>query len=421
VKVRVASVLVVIALAGFATAETLQGTVTNGTTGKPAGGVEVTLLSLAQGMTETAHTKTDSSGRYKLDFTDAGMPHLVRVTHQEVNYFKMAPPGVSSADVQVYEAAKKLEAIQSVVDVMRLQSEGNGLQVIEVYAVQNTSKPPRTQIGEHSYEIALPSGAVIDEAAARSPGGQPISAMPDAVAGEKDRYAFNFPLRPGETQFQVSYHLPYNGSQTTVKATLLHNVQHFVAMLPRSMQFSATGAQFAPLEQEKTVNVQVASNARSGDQIAMTISGTGVLSEDNGGQGEQTAHAGSGMSSRPGGGLGTPIDSPDPLSHYRWPLLGGLAVVLVAGGFYVVTRRPAPAFEAAAVGTAQSLAEDVPTPKAKTALSSSGSSALLDAMKEELFQLEVDRQQGRISETEYKTAKAALDLTLQRAIARTRK
>jgi 5-hydroxyisourate hydrolase-like protein (transthyretin family) len=420
VKLRFVLVILVIALAGLATAETLQGTVTNGTTGKPAGGVEVTLLSLAQGMTETAHTKTDSSGRFKLEFTDANMPHLVRVTHQEVNYFKMAPPGVSSADVQVYEAAKKLEAIQTVVDVMRLQSEGNGLQVIELYAVQNTSKPPRTQVGEHSYEIALPSGAVIDEAAARSPGGQPINAMPDAIGGEKDRYAFNFPLRPGETQFQVSYHLPYNGAPTTVKATLLHNVQHFVAMLPRSMQFSAAGAQFAPLEQEKTVNVQVASNGRSGDQIAMTISGTGILSEDNGGDAQQTAQTGGGMSSRPGGGLGTPIDSPDPLSRYRWPLLGGLAVLLVAGGFYVVTRRPALAFEAAAVGTTQPLAKDIPSPKAKAG-SSNGSSALLDAMKEELFQLEVDRQQGRISETEYKTAKAALDLTLQRAIARTKK
>jgi hypothetical protein len=92
----------------------------------------------------------------------------------------------------------------------------------------------------------------------------------------------------------------------------------------------------------------------------------------------------------------------------------------VAGGFYVVTRRPAPAFEAAAVDSNQSLAENIPAPKAKTA-SSGGSSALLDAMKEELFQLEVDRQQGRISETDYKTAKAALDLTLQRAIARMRK
>jgi hypothetical protein len=46
------------------------------------------------------------------------------------------------------------------------------------------------------------------------------------------------------------------------------------------------------------------------------------------------------------------------------------------------------------------------------------SSMLLEALKEELFQLEVERQQGRISHQEYETAKSALDQTLQRALKR---
>jgi hypothetical protein len=41
---------------------------------------------------------------------------------------------------------------------------------------------------------------------------------------------------------------------------------------------------------------------------------------------------------------------------------------------------------------------------------------LLEAMKEELFQLELDRQQGRISSEEYQEAKAALDKTLKRMV-----
>jgi hypothetical protein len=43
---------------------------------------------------------------------------------------------------------------------------------------------------------------------------------------------------------------------------------------------------------------------------------------------------------------------------------------------------------------------------------------LLEAMKEELFQHETDRLQGKISETEYQQAKAALDLTMKRALNR---
>ena len=43
---------------------------------------------------------------------------------------------------------------------------------------------------------------------------------------------------------------------------------------------------------------------------------------------------------------------------------------------------------------------------------------LLDALKEELFQLESDKIQGHVSAAEYTEAKAALDLLIRRAIAR---
>jgi hypothetical protein len=404
-----------VSLVAFASAagETLQGTVTNGTTGGSAAGVEVTLLSLAQGMTETAHAKTDAAGHFRVNYPDAGMPHLVQVTHQGVNYFTMAAPGTNSVQVQVYDSAKKLEGIATTVEIMRLQSDGNSLQVLHIYAVQNASKPARTLVGDHSYEIALPHGAVLDEAAARAPGGEPINAMPEAVKGEEDRYAFNFPLRPGETQFQLAYHLPYSGGQATVNATLLHNVQHFVAMLPTSMRFSATGAAFSPMPQEKDANVQVATNAHSGDRIVMTISGTGLLADENNQAGQVPSNGA--RAAGPGGGLGKPIASPDPLSRYRWPLLAALAAIMAAGGFYVISYRLAGVPAAASVATVNSVSEPVvPPPVAQTPQSSS----LLDAMKEELFQLEIDHQQGRIGEEEYQQAKAALDTALRRALNR---
>jgi hypothetical protein len=53
-----------------------------------------------------------------------------------------------------------------------------------------------------------------------------------------------------------------------------------------------------------------------------------------------------------------------------------------------------------------------PAPAARPA------SMLLDALKEELFQLEVERRQGQISQSEYESAKSALDQTLDRALKR---
>jgi hypothetical protein len=45
-------------------------------------------------------------------------------------------------------------------------------------------------------------------------------------------------------------------------------------------------------------------------------------------------------------------------------------------------------------------------------------SMLLEALKEEIFQLEVEHKQGKITQQEYEKAKAALDGTLERAIKR---
>ena len=93
-------------------------------------------------------------------------------------------------------------------------------------------------------------------------------------------------------------------------------------------------------------------------------------------------------------------------------ILGVFAVVLVMGGAYVVAKSNNPASAVAVVGAAPSAAivEDV-APRDRNA-------ELLEAMKEELFQLEIDRQQSKISPDEYVKAKAALDETIKRALAR---
>ena len=58
------------------------------------------------------------------------------------------------------------------------------------------------------------------------------------------------------------------------------------------------------------------------------------------------------------------------------------------------------------------------TAAASSASQGNNSGALLEALKEELFELELERQQGSISQQEYEKHKAALDQTLQRALKR---
>lgn len=415
-------------LVASALAANVTGQVVNGTTNKPAAGDEVTILSLSQGMTEIGHTKTDAAGNFKVTIPDDGTPHMVRVDHQGVSYFpKTGPlmPGATSTTVEVYDVSKSLP-ITTAVNVMRVGADSNTMSVTELYAVENHNEPLRTIYNsDKTYEFTLPEGAVIDSAAARTQDGQPVNSDPIPQKA-KNSYAMVFPLRPGETQFQISYHLPYKG-QASFSPKLLEPMQHFVVMFPKQMKFEAKRASaYAPMNDDTGAGIQVASNVKPGDDLTFSLAGTGTIPEPGmGGQGgppDQGAQT-SGQVGRPGGGLGPPIEAPDPLEHYRWAILGVIVVAMLAAAL-IVSRRSSPG-----APVAEEAEEDIAAPPrlpAKIAsappvaqpASADRSSLLLDAMKEELFQLEVDRAQGKLSDAEYQKAKAALDETIRRAIAR---
>lgn len=416
-----AAFLVLLAAGAFA--DTLTGTVTNGTNGKPSSGDDVVLIKLAQGMQEAGRTKTNSKGNFSLNVDNLSEPHLVRVNHQGVNYFQPAPPGTNSVNLQVFDVSKKLKDISTTVDVMRFQAQNGQLQVLELYAVQNNSKPPRSQMSDDNYEIQLPPEAQIDTSLAKAPGGQPVNSAPVPLK-QKGRYTFVFPLRPGETQFEIGYHLPYSG-QAKIDPKPLVAQQHFVVMLPKEMQFKPdSGARFQNMPDDSGANVLVATDVQPGEALGFTVSGSGVLASQNdqgqGGQGGGMGGPQASADSRPGGGLGPPTEAPGPLDKWKWYLLGGFVALLGFGAIYMVTRQgslPAPAQAAAARagngGGKATVTRPAPAPSFQDR-----SGLLLEALKEELFQLEVERQQGKISAPEYEKAKAALDQTLHRAVTR---
>jgi hypothetical protein len=427
-------------LTATVSAQTLTGSVKNSTTGKPAAGDEVVLLTLGQGMEEAGRTKADSKGNFSFKL-DAQGPHLVRAIHQGVTYHRMAPPGTTSVEVEVYDVGKQVEGIEVVADIMRFQAGQNQLDVQRIFAVQNTSKPPRTQMNERNLEFNIPEGAKIVSGSAMTQNGNPLNSMPVPEDDRKTRYSFLFPLRPGNTQFEVEYQLPYDG-KANIDPKSLYPLQHFVAIIPKSMQFSAASAtnyQQMPDPQQPDANVQVASSAQTGQALAFQISGEGTLGarqENAGAPGSGGGGGGSASDNRPGGGLGPPIDAPDPLQKYRWWILGAFALALVVGGVYVASRQQSAARASRASGglshiedaedfdvpapprpTRQAAAKPRPAPVAEPPVQRS-SSKLLEGLKEELFELEVEHKRGLISQQEYAKTKAALDQTLQRALKR---
>jgi hypothetical protein len=439
-------------------AATISGTVTDRTTNKPAAGDTAVLLDLQQGMTESARTTIDAKGHYSFNVPDNAGMHLVQVEHQKASYYGPVPPNTSVVNIDVFDVAPKVDGLHLYADVSRMETDPQGLSVTESYFIRNESKPPKTQLSPHSFEFYLPPDAVLEGATATGPGGMAVSNAPVPV-GDKGHYAFIFPLRPGETRFQVGYRLPYSGSvKLQVHVTL--PAENVAVMLPKSMTFDG-GKDFQALGVDASgpgTQTWLATNVKPETAAAFTVSGTGSMPREQqnpqsgqgmgqgapgmGGGADQgavgggpgTGSADQTQTNGPGGGVAgaVPIGTPDPLQKYKWYIFSALGLALVIAAAFMLRAKP---------GQTPSIAAAEPSPliptlppgvkatavRAQTvgAVPANGvgqkagnTSATLAALKEELFQLETERLEGKISDAEYAEHKAALEVLLKRALAR---
>ena len=366
-------------------------------------------------MQESTRTKTDARGHFSLEVPDDGL-HLVRVTHDKANYFRPAPPGTQSVDIDVFNAAAKVEGVSGEADVMRIQTDesGKSLHIVENFFVKNQSSPPRTQFSDRPFEFYLPEGAVVEGSAALAPGGMPVQASPVPL-GDPNHYAFIFPIRPGETRFQITFKVPYSGSLKFAPRMAMPT-DTVAIMMPKSMTFKAgPSASYAPVTEETSAQTYVARNVSPSQALEFTVSGTGQMPRDteaaaNPGEGggvgaaadaSTQPNAGSAATdTRPGGGLGKPIDpegTNDPWAKYKWWILGGLGLAMAGGAGAMLKGSNKTAL--------------VPM-----AVVATGPNALLAALKEELFAVEKDKLQGLLTEPEYAEQKAALEVVLRRAL-----
>jgi hypothetical protein len=393
------TLLIICSLA--AAADTLKGVVQNSTTNKPSVGDEVTLKKIGNGMEDVAKTKTNARGEFTFNVPAAQQPYIVWVQHQGVTYTQAGLPGGVPVAVRVFDSAPSIKEISILDHAIAIQTseDGSTLNGEEFYTVGNQSSPPRTLTGKQTLEFYLPEGASISESSVQTGKTQLKAAV--IPAGEKNKYAFVFPIRPGQTQFHIQYTVPYSGKLELDPRSELPT-QTLMVAAPDSIKFAASDSAIYESKtnpQFKSVNFFIAKNVTPKQKVAFAISGKGEMPREPEQASAPNTNGRRGEPSGPGGGMGVPNERPDPLHSGQWLFLGVLSLFLAAGGVFVYTSNQNAAVAAPAV------------PQDRSTL-------LMEAMKEEVFQLESDRLQGKINPQDYQTAKAALDKTLQRAVQR---
>lgn len=402
-SLKYVGIALILVSAVAARAQVLRGSVTNGTTKKPVPGAEVVLLRLDKGMDEETRTKADSKGQFSFELPDSQTMRAVRARYENVNYFQPVTPGSTSVVVTVYESSPTVAGVQRTNQFVVFRAQGNELDAYEVFNLTNNSNPPRTQ---PAFDFYLPEGATVETAQAMREGGMALKVAPVPQSGNK--YMIMYPLFPGQTHFQVVYKLPYSGN-FKYQPKFAGPVGSFYVVTPKSMGFTPeAGSQYQTQDADtlapdlKGMDLHVAKSTADDSKLAFQIAGEGLIPETNAQQAAPQSNAQNtqqeASDTRPGIGLGVPNDRPNPLTSAQ-PLLLLILTLFMAGGgaFVFMSSRPSTA------ATAQPHAQASAAP-------------LLDALKEEMFQLETDRLQGRISGTAYDAAKAALDKTLHRAM-----
>jgi hypothetical protein len=371
------------------------------------------------GMSEVGRTTTDAQGHYTLNLPGSN-PHLIRVTHQGAEYFADVPKDGGTDDVSVYDVAAHVKGVSIDTDLLQVEAENGQLSVDEQIVVHNNSSPALTQWSPKSFEIVLPSDATVGMAQAERPGGL-ATGVKLVPAGQKGHYAFNFPIQPDdgdkETLFDIAYTLPYSSGSYEFHAQTTMPADALAVQIPASMTFAGgSDSNFhsvPPRQADAGTQIFLMKSAAADKPISFTVSGTGSFprEEQNGGQGDNGQVPGA-QGNQPGGGIAPPINTPDPLSKYKWWILAGLALMLAAIAAFLL-RKPA----AGGVGVpAGGAATAIPTAHAAPATPAGKNAALLNALKEELFALESERIAGTLPQAEYAEQKAALEIVLKRAL-----
>ena len=419
-----AAALAILMCAQADPAATVHGTVNNGTTGKPGAGVEVVLIQLQGGMQPVANTKTDASGNFTFDNPNiGGQPMLIRAVYKGVNFHQPLPPGKDSINVEVFEPTEDAKTISVPSHVIIFQPNGASLLVAEEYAVKNDSKPPQAFFKlDGNFDAALPDNAQLKQIAASGPSGMPVVQAP--IEKGKNKYAISFAFRPGESEVRLSYELPYPNNKIAVRLPTLYGGGRLVVVAPPSVLLTGDGLQMAG--QEQGMNIYERASISTGTIITINLSGTApppaaANAPDAGGA--------PGRAENVQGGEAPPaIQSiPGRLDEYKWWLVGGFCVlflfaavllwkkpisVTVAGSDLLVphsAEKPQAArasvvksADASASGNGNSLA----------ALDRDTTSSL-DALKDQLFRLELRRQAGTISDDEYSRERAKAEQVLR--------
>jgi hypothetical protein len=251
----------------------VDGVVINGTTGKPAPSVIVSLVQPgASGMQTIASVKSDAEGKFKIDKEYPPGPALLQGLHGGASYPMMITPGSPTSNLKlvVFDPTTKPEAAKVAQHMVLIEPGPSALQVSETFICQNETRTTYVDTEKGSLQFYIPDASAANaRVTVSAPGGMPIQRSPEK-AGKPGLYKINYPIKPGETRFDLTYTEPASttfSSRSTDPSTPTRLVTPSTVTL--------TGENLDSLGQEPQTQAHIYS--ATSQAFKVTIEGTGSL------------------------------------------------------------------------------------------------------------------------------------------------
>jgi len=280
--VLLSSVFIAASLPGFAA---IDGVVLNGTTGKPQPGVSVTLIKPGQGGMRTLGTTTsDAAGHFLFTNDEPGAgPQLLQAAYGQINYNKLMTPNIPTSNVEldVYEPTKSPAVAHVAQRMLLLEPNSSQIAVNETVIVQNSSKETYNNETLGALRFYLPPAANGQvRVNAQGSQGMPLPRTAEKTS-EADVLKVNFPIKPGETEFQISYVLPV-GSPFTFRGrdVRLNGMVTGPLRLVAPPGVTLSGSDIQQLGVEPNTQAAIYTVNGSGGPFSFDVAGTGSLHKD---------------------------------------------------------------------------------------------------------------------------------------------
>jgi hypothetical protein len=288
---RLAAVLLW-ALAAAATAHaqeldrTISGVVRNGTPGATLGAARATLVAPSQGMEEIA-AATVTEGRFRFTDIPTGPPvFLVQVEYQGVTYSQPARPTGTplTVDFEVYEVSDRRDALRVEMRHLVLRTDGRVFQANKLFRVFNEGPERRTVYRpDGAFQLYLPANRVGQTKISISAQGQPVSRDPMPTS-DPEVFTVDYPMRPGLTEVEVAYTLPYPEKALHYEERLLYDLpQVDLFVQPHTVQLEPSPPlQVADINEERSLAYLHADAMAAGQTLRIGLHGGGAVGGGHG-------------------------------------------------------------------------------------------------------------------------------------------